>query len=102
MVMSKQKQTISRRKFLIGTAGTTLIMGLGTVLPGCSSDDAASDMAAAGASKRFSPLVWFEIDGTGATLINISRAEMGQHVGTALARIVADELGADCLPAAPA
>ncbi len=27
--------------------------------------------------------------------INITRAEMGQHVGTALARIVADELEAD-------
>ena len=27
--------------------------------------------------------------------INIKRAEMGQHVGTALARIVADELEAD-------
>ena len=94
MVIAKQKQTISRRSFLIGTAGTTLVMGLGTVLPGCSREDAASDLAA-GASKRFSPLVWFEIDGTGATLINIVRAEMGQHVGTSLARIVADELGAD-------
>ncbi len=94
MVIAKQKQTISRRSFLIGTAGTTLVMGLGTVLPGCSREDAAGDLAA-GASKRFSPLVWFEIDGTGATLINIVRAEMGQHVGTSLARIVADELGAD-------
>ena len=27
--------------------------------------------------------------------VNIIRAEMGQHVGTALARIVADELEAD-------
>lgn len=27
--------------------------------------------------------------------VNIAKAEMGQHVGTALARIVADELGAD-------
>ncbi len=94
MVVAKQKQTISRRSFLIGTAGTTLVMGLGTVLPGCSREDAAGDLAD-GASKRFSPLVWFEIDGTGATLINIVRAEMGQHVGTSLARIVADELGAD-------
>ena len=30
-----------------------------------------------------------------ALLINIAEAEMGQHVGTALARIVADELEAD-------
>jgi len=86
---------MNRRTFLAGTAGTTLVMGLGVVLPGCSNEEAASDMAAAGASKRFSPAVWFEISGTGAVLINIAKAEMGQHVGTALARIVADELGAD-------
>jgi len=95
MAMPKEKLAISRRTFLAGTAGTTLVMGLGSVLPGCSSDDAASDLMAAGASKRFSPAVWFEVDGTGAVLVNIAKAEMGQHVGTALARIVAEELGAD-------
>jgi isoquinoline 1-oxidoreductase beta subunit len=95
MVIAKQSETINRRTFLAGTAGTTLVMGLGVVLPGCSREEAASDMAAAGASKRFSPAVWFEISSTGAVLINIAKAEMGQHVGTALARIVADELGAD-------
>jgi CO/xanthine dehydrogenase Mo-binding subunit len=52
-------------------------------------------MSASGASRSFSPSVWFEISGSGATLVNIAKAEMGQHVGTALARIVADELGAD-------
>ncbi len=95
MAMLKQAPSINRRTFIAGTAGTTLIMGLGSVLPGCSRDDAASDLMAAGASNIFSPAVWFEISGTGAVLINIAKAEMGQHVGTALARIVADELGAD-------
>jgi len=94
MVMTKQKNAISRRTFIAGTAGTTLIMGLGSVLPGCSREEAASDLAA-GASKKFSPAVWFVVDGTGNVLVNIAKAEMGQHVGTALARIVADELGAD-------
>ena len=95
MVIANQSETMNRRTFLAGTAGTTLVMGLGVVLPGCSNEEAASDLASAGASKRFSPAVWFEISGTGAVLINIAKAEMGQHVGTALARIVADELGAD-------
>jgi CO/xanthine dehydrogenase Mo-binding subunit len=95
MVIAKQTPQMNRRTFLSGTAGTTLVMGLGVVLPGCSNEEAASDLAAAGASKRFSPAVWFEISGTGAVLINIAKAEMGQHVGTALARIVAEELGAD-------
>jgi CO/xanthine dehydrogenase Mo-binding subunit len=64
-------------------------------LPGCSREEAASDIAAGGASKIFSPAVWFEIGSDGQVLVNIAKAEMGQHVGTALARIVADELGAD-------
>lgn len=95
MAAIKQAPSINRRAFIAGTAGTTLIMGLGSVLPGCSREDAADDLIAAGASNVFSPAVWFEISGTGAVLINIAKAEMGQHVGTALARIVADELGAD-------
>ncbi len=89
------KSAITRRSFLAGTAGTTLIMGLGVVLPGCSREEAASEIAKAGSSAIFSPTVWFEIDSSGGVLINIAKAEMGQHVGTALARIVADELGAD-------
>jgi isoquinoline 1-oxidoreductase beta subunit len=95
MKLTKQNPAISRRTFLAGTAGTTLVMGFGSLLPGCSSDDAKNDLIAAGASNRFSPAIWFEVDGTGAVLVNITKAEMGQHVGTALARIVADELGTD-------
>ena len=95
MAIAKQAPSVSRRTFLAGTVGTTLVMGIGSILPGCSREQAASDLATLGASKRFSPTVWFEIDGTGSVLINIAKAEMGQHVGTALARVVADELGAD-------
>ena len=95
MALQKQTRSISRRTFLAGTVGTTLVMGVGSMLAGCSREEAASDLAAQGASKRFSPTVWFEVDGTGGVLINIAKAEMGQHVGTALARVVADELGAD-------
>ncbi len=95
MVMPQQSQFISRRTFLAGTVGTGLVMSLGTVLPGCSREEAASDIAAGGASKIFSPAVWLEIGSDGRVLVNIAKAEMGQHVGTALARIVADELGAD-------
>lgn len=95
MAIAKQAPLVSRRTFLAGTVGTTLVMGIGSILPGCSREQAASDLATLGASKHFSPTVWFEIDGTGSVLINIAKAEMGQHVGTALARVVADELGAD-------
>jgi CO/xanthine dehydrogenase Mo-binding subunit len=43
----------------------------------------------------FEPTIWYGIDPGGTVTVNIIRAEMGQHVGTALARIVADELEAD-------
>lgn len=91
----KRTAAMSRRSFVAGSVGTGLVMGLGTVLPGCSRETAVEAVAAGDPSKVFSPAVWFEIDASGNTLINIAKAEMGQHVGTALARIVADELGAD-------
>ncbi len=95
MISKRAAGEISRRSFIARTTGAGMVMGLGLVLPGCSRDEAASAIAAGDASKVFAPTVWFEIDGTGAVLVNIAKAEMGQHVGTALARIVADELGAD-------
>ena len=49
----------------------------------------------AGARAQFEPTIWFAIDRDGIVTVNIIRAEMGQHVGTALARILADELEAD-------
>ncbi|MEO0576310.1 MAG: molybdopterin cofactor-binding domain-containing protein [Pseudomonadota bacterium] len=95
MVMAKRMPAISRRTFLARSAGAGLVMGMGAVLPGCSREEVVADVAGTGASTLFSPSVWFEISDRGAVLINIMRAEMGQHVGTALARIIADELGAD-------
>ena len=86
---------ITRRSFLATSAGAGLVMGLGVVLPGCSREEAVEEMAVDGASLKFSPTVWFEVDGDGKVLVNIAKAEMGQHVGTALARVVADELGAN-------
>lgn len=79
---------LSRRSFLVGSVSTGLMMAFApTLLSGCAKTNLEE--------KRFSPTVWFDIDSQGAVLINIAKAEMGQHVGTALARIVADELGAD-------
>ncbi len=95
MVAAKRSAPMTRRSFIAGTAGATLVMGLGSVLPGCSREQAATDLVADGVSKAFSPTVWFVVDATGNVLVNIAKAEMGQHVGTALARVVADELGAD-------
>ncbi|NCF44113.1 MAG: molybdopterin-dependent oxidoreductase, partial [Proteobacteria bacterium] len=45
--------------------------------------------------QRFEPTVWYSIQPSGAISVKITKAEMGQHIGTALARIVAEELEAD-------
>ena len=95
MRADKIQGTVSRRTFLAGSAGASLVMGLGVVLPGCSREQVATDIASNGASVSFAPTMWFEINGDGAIMMNIPKAEMGQHVGTALARIIADELGAN-------
>jgi isoquinoline 1-oxidoreductase beta subunit len=77
----------SRRGFLI------TMMGAGVMLGYARSGLAAP--AAGSASDLFEPTIWYGIDPSGTVTVNIIRAEMGQHVGTALARIVADELEAD-------
>jgi isoquinoline 1-oxidoreductase subunit beta len=56
---------------------------------------ASGAQRASSASELFEPTIWYSIDPGGEVTVNITRAEMGQHVGTALARIVADELEAD-------
>jgi len=54
-----------------------------------------SATGSAQAADSFAPTIWYSIDRAGAVTVHIIRAEMGQHVGTAIARIVADELEAD-------
>ena len=92
--MNKPIGAFSRRQFVVGAAGSSLVLGLGSALSGCQPDQTASDLVSQGGSASFSPVMWFEIDASGAITMNIVRAEMGQHVGTALAQVIADELGA--------
>ena len=93
--MKNQRQGLSRRSFIAGVAGSSLMMSMGSLVSGCSSEQASQALSSGDLSKAFAPNIWFEINGAGEVLINIVRAEMGQHVGTSLAQIVADELGAD-------
>src|SRR5262249_33988330 len=84
-----KQHLVSRRGFLIGAAGTSVLFGFPR--PGLTAADAASTSPAA----LFEPTIWYRLDRSGIVTVSIIRAEMGQHVGTALARIVADELEAD-------
>jgi isoquinoline 1-oxidoreductase beta subunit len=72
---------LSRRDFLAaGAAGLTLVF-------------AATD--ATSAAGAFEPNPWLTITSDGAVTVHITKAEMGQGVGTAFAQIVAEELEAD-------
>ncbi|MDX1800208.1 MAG: molybdopterin cofactor-binding domain-containing protein, partial [Marinobacter sp.] len=81
--------TLSRRGFLIGAAGA------GFTLAFARSGLAMATPSEAVSTGAFEPTIWYQIYPDGHIVINIAEAEMGQHVGTALARIVADELEAD-------
>ena len=79
---------LSRRGFLIVAAGAGFAFGYAKA--GLAATDAIVT-----AQPAFEPTIWYRIDRNGIVTVNIIRAEMGQHVGTALARILADELEVD-------
>src|SRR5271166_1306115 len=80
--------SLSRRGFLIGAVGTSFAFGFAK--PGLAATDPTAP-----AQGAFEPTIWYRIDRDGIVTVNIIRAEMGQHAGTALARILADELEVD-------
>jgi len=76
---------LTRRGFLISSVGTGVTLAFTN--PGV--------LMAAPAGKPFEPSIWYQIGTDGLVTVNIAECEMGQHVGTALARILAEELEAD-------
>jgi len=79
------QSALSRRTFLVGLAGATATFGF----------EPGQGAAEAPAPNPFEPTIWFSVDRNGMVTVNIIRAEMGQHIGTAIARILADELEVD-------
>ena len=85
--MSKleHQSALSRRAFVIGLAGAAVTFGFA---PG-------EGTAQESGLSPFEPTIWYSVDRDGIVTVNITRAEMGQHIGTAVARILADELEVD-------
>jgi CO/xanthine dehydrogenase Mo-binding subunit len=86
----------SRRGFLITASSAGVVLGF--TPSGLAADPgavAAPGAAGSAPERLFEPTLWYGIDRQGRVTVNIIRAEMGQHVGTALARIVAEELEVD-------
>ncbi|WP_108512607.1 xanthine dehydrogenase family protein molybdopterin-binding subunit [Bradyrhizobium algeriense] len=76
---------LSRRSFLVGSAATGLVLGYAGV-PGI-------DQALA-APSAFEPSVWYSIAPDGLVTVTCGKADMGQHIASTMAQIVAEELGA--------
>ena len=85
----------SRRSFLIAMFGAGVMFGYARSGLSALEQIISGTQRPASAGELFEPTIWYGIDHSGEITVNIIRAEMGQHVGTALARIVAEELEAD-------
>lgn len=77
---------LSRRSFLVGSAATGLALGYAG-LPGV-----GEALAAPG---DFEPSVWYSIAPNGLVTVTCGKADMGQHIASTMAQIVAEELGSD-------
>ena len=84
-IASQQPADLSRRSFLVGSAATGLVLGYAGV-PGI-------DQALA-APSAFEPSVWYSIGPDGLVTVTCGKADMGQHIASTMAQIVAEELGA--------
>src|SRR3954469_23439507 len=80
---------LSRRSFLVGSAAAGLVLGYSAV-PGL----LGSDQALAAATS-FDPSVWYSITPDGLVTVTCGKADMGQHIASTMAQMVAEELGAN-------
>src|SRR5215510_11953382 len=78
---------VHRRTFLIGSTAAGLAFGYVVGMHGVSD--------ALGAPAKFEPTIWYSIAPDGKVTVMVGKAEMGQHVSSAMAQIVAEELEAD-------
>jgi isoquinoline 1-oxidoreductase len=79
---------LNRRNFLVGTSAAGLAFGYAAVAGMSGSGEAL-------AAGNFAPTIWYTIAPDGKVTVMVGKAEMGQHVSSAMAQIVADELEAD-------
>ena len=81
---------ITRRGLLMGNLAGIFAAAWGVLPAGPGGARRALAQASA-----FAPSLWFQIAPDGTVTVNVAKAEMGQHIGTALAQALAEELEAD-------
>lgn len=86
-IANSEPADLSRRSFLVGTAATGLALGYSGV-PGL----LGADQALA-ATANFDPSVWYSIAPDGIVTVTCGKADMGQHIASTMAQIIAEELG---------
>jgi isoquinoline 1-oxidoreductase subunit beta len=79
--------TVTRREFLVRSAATAAGTFMSIGLPVLGNVTAKAD-----AMSGFTPSIWFTLTPDGKVTMHIVKAEMGQHVGTGLAQVIAEEL----------
>jgi isoquinoline 1-oxidoreductase subunit beta len=88
---STTQDGVTRREFLVRSAATSACVMLGIAFGSGRLGGAASAEAAEG-TDAFTPSIWFTITPDGKTTVHVVKAEMGQHIGTTFAQIIAEEL----------
>ncbi len=89
-------RTPSRREFLQGVGGITLVVGSTGLIGACNSDRATpTGPSAGGDSADLTPNIWVTLGADDTVTIQYPATEMGQGSSTALPLILADELDAD-------
>ena len=96
-IANKLKE-VSRRSFLISSAmgSTALVLCVKDAMAaGKQVVNLLDDGSPLMIPPNFDPSIWFTMESNGATTIHVVKAEMGQHIGTCFAQIVAEELELD-------
>jgi len=89
---SDKPAEMNRRGFLVSMTAAGVAFGFPRTSSAAMDPAAADGVPVSSNGETFEPTLWYWIDSDGRVNVNIIRAEMGQHVGTAIARILADEL----------
>ena len=76
---------LDRRSFIVGTAATGLVLGYAVPKIG---------EALAATTANVEPTVWASIGNDGKVWVTVGKADMGQHIASTMAQLVAEELEA--------
>ncbi|SDX34177.1 xanthine dehydrogenase family protein molybdopterin-binding subunit [Litoreibacter albidus] len=92
MTNAAKPKDMTRRGFLVSMTAAGVAFGFPRASYAAMDPAAVDGVPIQATGDTFEPSMWYWIDANGQVNVNIIRAEMGQHVGTAIARILADEL----------